>query len=147
MSTRTLRLAAILLGGLAATPVLAQTATTPTPASPAATATAQPRRFAIFVGGGESQQVIYVDANMAPRTAVAGAPAPLPMGPLEAVTIGYGESAMTVYVDNMGRMAMQQSALRSAPAAIGQRQAVYLGGGESAMVVYVQEVEMTPARR
>lgn len=137
MSNRTLRLAgAALLGALVAGPVFAQTAPAP-----------EPRRFAVTIGSGENQMVIYVDAAMMPRTATtasrAGAGA---IGPLEAVTIGVGEGAMTVYRDTSGRMAMTQTALMAAPAAIGPGRAVTVGSGSNEMVIYIQEVQMTPAR-
>ncbi len=135
MSTRTMRMAAAaLLCGLAAAPALAQTAPAP-----------QPRRFALTVGSGESQMVIYVDAMMMPRTATTASPRG-PMGPLEAVTIGTGEGAMTVYRDASGRMAMTQTALMGAPASIGPRRAVTIGSGSNEMVVYIEEVQMTPSR-
>ena len=138
MSTRTLRLAgAALLGALAAGPVLAQT-TAP-----------EPRRFAVTIGSGENQMVIYVDAAMMPRTAgsASGMRAGL-AGSFEAVTIGVGEGAMTVYRDTNGRMAMTQTALLSAPVALAPGRAVTIGTGSSEMVVYVEEVQMTtPARR
>ena len=104
MSNRTLRLVgAALLGALAAGPVLAQTAPAP-----------EPRRFALTIGSGENQMVIYVDAAMMPRTAAgSGGAGAGPMGPLEAVTIGVGEGAMTIYRDANGRMAMTQTALSS----------------------------------
>ena len=137
MSTRTMRMAAaVLLCGLTAAPAFAQTAPAP-----------QPRRFAITVGSGENQMVIYVDAAMMPRTATtASGTAPGPVGPLEAVTIGVGEGAMTVYRDISGRMVMTQTALMAAPAAIGPRRAVTVGSGSNEMVIYVEEVQMTPAR-
>ena len=66
----------------------------------------------------------------------------------EAVTIGVGEGAMTVYRDTNGRMAMTQTALMSAPVALAPGRAVTIGTGSSEMVVYVEEVQMTtPARR
>ncbi|MBW6399660.1 hypothetical protein KPL78_17505 [Roseomonas sp. HJA6] len=138
MSTRTMRMAAaVLLCGLTAAPAFAQTAPAP-----------QPRRFAITVGSGENQMVIYVDAMMMPRTATAAIPHGAdPMGQLEAVTIGVGEGAMTVYRDASGRMMMTQTALMGAPAAISPRHAVTIGTGSSEMVVYVEEVQMTPSRR
>jgi hypothetical protein len=126
-----------MLGVLTAGSAFAQTAPTP-----------QPRRFAVTVGSGEQQMVIYVDAAMMPRTATganrAGAG---PMGPLEAVTIGTGEGAMTVYRDVSGRMVMTQTALMSAPSSIGPRRAVTVGSGENEMVIYIEEVQMTPSRR
>ncbi len=138
MSNRTLRLAGTaLLGALAAGPVLAQTA----PAT-------EPRRYAVTIGSGENQMVIYVDAAMMPRTAggASGMRAGL-AGSFEAVTIGVGEGAMTVYRDTNGRMAMTQTALMSAPVALAPGRAVTVGSGSSEMVVYVEEVQMTPARR
>lgn len=136
MSTRTMRMAAaVLLCGLTAAPAFAQTAPAP-----------QPRRFAITVGSGENQMVIYVDAMMMPRTATTASPRGAgAMGPLEAVTIGVGEGAMTVYRDASGRMVMTQTALMSAPVSIGQRRAVTIGSGENEMVVYIEEVRMTPS--
>ncbi|MEO3472493.1 hypothetical protein AAFN86_11540 [Roseomonas sp. CAU 1739] len=138
MSNRTLRLAgAALLSALVAGPVLAQTAPAP-----------EPRRFAVTIGSGENQMVIYVDAAMMPRTAAAANRAAAgAMGPLEAVTIGVGEGAMTVYRDTSGRMVMTQTALMSAPVPLAPGHAVTIGNGSSEMVVYVQEVQMTPARR
>lgn len=138
MSNRTLRLVgAALLGALAAGPVLAQTAPAP-----------EPRRFALTIGSGENQMVIYVDAAMMPRTAAgpSGAGAG-PMGPLEAVTIGVGEGAMTIYRDANGRMAMTQTALMTAPVPFAPGRAVTVGSGSNEMVIYVAEVPMTPARR
>ena len=136
MSNRTLSLAgAALLGAFAAAPVLAQTATTP-----------EPRRYAVTIGSGENQMVIYVDAAMMPRTAAAGRAGAGLAGSFEAVTIGVGEGAMTVYRDTNGRMAMTQTALMSAPPALAPGRAVTVGNGSSEMVVYVQEVQMTPAR-
>jgi hypothetical protein len=133
--TKTLRLAgAALLGVLAAGPLLAQTAPPP-----------EVRRFAVTIGSGENQMVIYVDAAMMPRTA-AGATRAGPLGPLEAVTIGTGEGAMTVYRETDGRMVMTQTALMSRPVTIVPRRAVTVGSGSNEMVIYVEEVQMTPAR-
>ena len=128
-----------LLGALAGGPVLAQTAAAPAP---------EARRFAITVGSGEGQMVIYVDTAMMPRTAtMAGRTGAGAMGQLEAVTIGHGEGAMTVYRDTSGRMMMTQTALMSRPVTVVPGRAVTVGSGSSEMVVYVEEVQMTPARR
>jgi hypothetical protein len=135
--TKTLRLAGMaLLGVLAAGPLLAQTAPTP-----------EMRRFAVTIGSGENQMVIYVDTAMMPRTA-AGASATRagPMGPLEAVTIGTGEGAMTVYRETDGRMVMTQTALMSRPVTIVPGRAVTVGSGSNEMVIYIEEVQLTPAR-
>jgi len=134
MTNRIMRMtAAALLCGLAAGPALAQNAPAP-----------EPRRFAITVGSGESQMVIYVDAMMRPPSTAAASPRGAgPMGQFEAVTIGVGEGAMTVYRDANGRMMMTQTALMGAPVAITPRQAVTIGNGSSEMVVYVQEVQMS----